>query len=99
MGFSRQEYRCGLPFPSPVDHILSALYLILNLLRRFNSKLSLSDSLDHFGSTLMLRKSINAEEIKEKISFKATKSSKVSMNLHIQRFRECDDVIFLQNEK
>ena len=25
MGFSRQEYRNGLPFPSPVDHILSDL--------------------------------------------------------------------------
>ena len=26
MGFSRQEYWSGLPFPSPVDHILSHLY-------------------------------------------------------------------------
>ena len=25
MGFSRQEYRSGLPFPSPVDHVLSEL--------------------------------------------------------------------------
>ena len=25
MGFSREEYRSGLPFPSPVDHILSEL--------------------------------------------------------------------------
>ena len=25
MGFSRQEYRSGLLFPSPVDHILSEL--------------------------------------------------------------------------
>ena len=25
MGFSRQEYLSGLPFPSPVDHILSEL--------------------------------------------------------------------------
>ena len=25
MGFSRQEYWSGLPFPSPVDHILSEL--------------------------------------------------------------------------
>ena len=25
MGFSRQEYWSGLPFPSPVDHILSGL--------------------------------------------------------------------------
>ena len=25
MGFSRQEYLGGLPFPSPVDHILSEL--------------------------------------------------------------------------
>ena len=26
MGFSRQEYWSGLPFPSPVDHILSELF-------------------------------------------------------------------------
>ena len=25
MGFSRQEYQSGLPFPSPVDHVLSEL--------------------------------------------------------------------------
>ena len=25
MGFSGQEYWCGLPFPSPVDHVLSEL--------------------------------------------------------------------------
>ena len=25
MGFSRQEYRSALPFPSPVDHVLSEL--------------------------------------------------------------------------
>ena len=25
VGFSRQEYRSGLPFPSPVDHVLSEL--------------------------------------------------------------------------
>ena len=25
MGFSRQEYLNGLPFPSPVDHVLSEL--------------------------------------------------------------------------
>ena len=28
MGFSRQEYWSGLPFPSPVDHILSELSTI-----------------------------------------------------------------------
>ena len=26
MGFSRQEYRSGLSFPSPVDHVLSELF-------------------------------------------------------------------------
>ena len=25
MGFSEQEYGSGLPFPSPVDHVLSEL--------------------------------------------------------------------------
>ena len=28
MGFSRQEYLSGLPFPYPVDHILSQLLAI-----------------------------------------------------------------------
>ena len=31
MGFSRQEYRGGLPFPSPVDHILSDLSTMTRL--------------------------------------------------------------------
>ena len=31
MGFSRQEYWNGLPFPSPVDHILSELYTMTHL--------------------------------------------------------------------
>ena len=28
MGFSRQEYCSGLPFPSPVDHILSEISIV-----------------------------------------------------------------------
>ena len=28
MGFSRQEYWSGLPFPSPVNHILSEFYIV-----------------------------------------------------------------------
>ena len=31
MGFSRQEYWSGLPFPSPVDHILSELSTMICL--------------------------------------------------------------------
>ena len=31
MGFSRQEYRSGLPFPSPVDHILLELSTMTHL--------------------------------------------------------------------
>ena len=31
MGFSRQEYWSGLPFPSPVDHILSELSSMTHL--------------------------------------------------------------------
>ena len=31
MGFSRQEYWSGLPFPSPVDHILSELSTMIHL--------------------------------------------------------------------
>ena len=30
MGFSRQEYWSGLPFPSPVDHILSELFTMIH---------------------------------------------------------------------
>ena len=30
MGFSRQEYQSGLPFPPPVDHILSELSTIIH---------------------------------------------------------------------
>ena len=31
MGFPRQEYRSGLPFPSPVDHVLSELSTMTRL--------------------------------------------------------------------
>ena len=31
MGFSGQEYRSGLPFPSPVDHILSEFSTMTHL--------------------------------------------------------------------
>ena len=31
MGFPRQEYWSGLPFPSPVDHILSELFTMTRL--------------------------------------------------------------------
>ena len=31
VGFSRQEYRSGLPFPSPVDHVLSELSTMTHL--------------------------------------------------------------------
>ena len=31
MGFPRQEYRSGLPFPSPVDHVLSELSIMTRL--------------------------------------------------------------------
>ena len=30
MGFSRQEYKSGLPFPSPVDRILSELFTMIH---------------------------------------------------------------------
>ena len=30
MGFSRQEYGSGLPFPSPVDHVLSELSTVIH---------------------------------------------------------------------
>ena len=33
MGFSKQEYWSGLPFPSPVDHILSELSIMTHLSR------------------------------------------------------------------
>ena len=31
MGFSRQEYWSGLPFPPPVDYILSELFSMIHL--------------------------------------------------------------------
>ena len=31
MGFSRQEYWHGLPFPSPMDHVLSELFAMTSL--------------------------------------------------------------------
>ena len=31
MGFSRQEYRSGLPFPSPADHVLSEISTMTRL--------------------------------------------------------------------
>ena len=31
IGFSRQEYWSGLPFPSPVDHVLSELSTMTHL--------------------------------------------------------------------
>ena len=31
MGFSREEYWSGLPFPSPVDHVLSELSAMTHL--------------------------------------------------------------------
>ena len=31
MGFSKQEYSSGLPFPSPVDHVLSELSTMTSL--------------------------------------------------------------------
>ena len=31
IGFSRQEHRSGLPFPSPADHILSELSTMIHL--------------------------------------------------------------------
>ena len=43
MGFSRQEYWSGLPFPSPVDHILSGLskiHWIMEKAREFQKNIS-----------------------------------------------------------
>ena len=31
MGFLRQEYWSGLPFPPPVDHVLSGLFTVTHL--------------------------------------------------------------------
>ena len=40
MGFSRQEYWSGLPFPSPVDHILSGLSTMTHLIRAWHYPLT-----------------------------------------------------------
>ena len=62
MGFSRQEYWSGLPFPSPVDHILSELPYPKPFKKQFlplsiNSLKSLSSS------------ETNTKETSKKISF------------------------------
>src|SRR5574337_539865 len=48
MGFSRQEYLRGLPFPSPVDHILSELLTMVAAAaaRSLQSCLTLCDPID-----------------------------------------------------
>ena len=43
MGFSRQEYWSGLPFPSPVDHILSDLSTTTHLSPTWHGLVSLLD--------------------------------------------------------
>ena len=39
MGFSRQEYWSGLPFPSPVDHVLSTFRWIMEKAREFQKNI------------------------------------------------------------
>ena len=36
VGFSRQKYQSGLPFPSPVDHVLSDISTFRRLLVQFS---------------------------------------------------------------
>ena len=38
MGFSRQEYWSGVPFPSPVDHILSVWQIPISIPKKGNAK-------------------------------------------------------------
>ena len=51
MGFSRQEYCSGLPFPSPADHVLSELPTMT-----YPSWVALIWRTDSFEKTLMLGK-------------------------------------------
>ena len=43
LGFSRQKYWSGLPFPSPVDHILSELSIMTRLSWVVNTRSRLSE--------------------------------------------------------
>ena len=39
LGFSRQEHWSGLPFPSPVDHVLSTFRWIMEKAREFQKNI------------------------------------------------------------
>ena len=47
MGFSRQEYWSGLPFPSPVDHVLSGLSTMTHLHVMAHSFIELDKAVIH----------------------------------------------------
>ena len=51
MGFLRQEYWSGLPFPFPVDHILSDLYI--NNLRYAGDTTLMAEREEELKSLLM----------------------------------------------
>ena len=51
LGFSRQEYWSGLPFPSPVDHILSELSTKTHL--PWVTLLSMTDSFIEFNKAVI----------------------------------------------
>ena len=72
MGFSRQEYWSGLPFPSPVDHTLSEL----STTTWFTVSLSADDT------TLMAK---SEEELKSLLMKVKEESEKVDLKFNIQK--------------
>ena len=95
MRFSRQEYWSGLPFPSPVDHVLSAC--LFNLCAKYmmrNAKLDEAqvrikiagrniNNLRNADDTTLMAKS--DEELKSLLMKVKEESEKVGFKLNIQK--------------
>ena len=70
MGFLRQEYWSGLPFPFPVDHILSDLYI--NNLRYADDTTLMAESEEEIKS-LLIKVKVESEKVGLKLNIQKTK--------------------------
>ena len=75
MGFSRQEYQSGLPFPSPVDHILSDL-------SSMTSPTWVAPHPRYADDTILMEES---EDLKSLLMKMKEESEKVGLKLNIQK--------------